>query len=100
MCVLYADSTMTIESHFGGDIYPDDVEIVLDDVRCYGNESRLIDCFHAGLGLENCNGNELAGVVCKGSYDNELCTLLKFTNSEEYIFSLDYQSHLSNLVFL
>ena len=39
---------------------------MLDDVRCYGNESKLTQCFHPGIGLENCEASELAGAVCIG----------------------------------
>ena len=39
-------------------------QIVLDDLRCTGNESRLIDCSHRGLGVHNCSHSEDAGVRC------------------------------------
>ena len=39
-------------------------QIVLDDLRCVGSESRLIDCPHNGLGRHNCGYNEDAGVRC------------------------------------
>ena len=38
--------------------------IWLDDVACSGSESRLIDCSHAGIGIENCNHGEDVGIVC------------------------------------
>ncbi|XP_054636417.1 uromodulin-like [Dunckerocampus dactyliophorus] len=41
--------------------------IWLDNVRCTGNESKLSECTHQGIGSHNCNHYEDAGVVCEGS---------------------------------
>lgn len=38
--------------------------IWLDDVECQGTEDTLAKCTHAKWGRNNCNLNELAGVVC------------------------------------
>ncbi|XP_071951750.1 scavenger receptor cysteine-rich type 1 protein M130-like [Antedon mediterranea] len=38
--------------------------IHLDDVGCNGDETSILDCSHAGLGIENCCHNEDAGVEC------------------------------------
>ena len=35
-----------------------------DDVACNGSETRLADCSHSGIGIENCSHNKNAGVVC------------------------------------
>ena len=40
--------------------------IFLDNVRCSGNESRLTECLHNGVGVHNCNHAQDAGVTCAG----------------------------------
>ena len=39
-------------------------DILLDDLECTGNEASLVSCQHAGVGTNNCNHREDAGVVC------------------------------------
>ena len=41
-------------------------EIVLDNVQCTGNESRLIDC--AAITTHNCGHHEDASVTCTRKY--------------------------------
>ncbi|KAM9202995.1 HHIP-like protein 1 isoform 2-T3 [Dugong dugon] len=38
--------------------------ILLDDVRCAGDEHSLLECAHAGVGVHNCGHEEDAGVQC------------------------------------
>lgn len=60
--ISHADAIATHKSLFEP-ISP--VKFWLDDVRCNGNESSLLNCLHAGSGFQNCNETEAAGVVCK-----------------------------------
>lgn len=39
--------------------------ILLDDVRCNGNEGTINSCTHSGLGIHNCHHDEDIGVICK-----------------------------------
>ena len=53
--------------------------IWLDDVRCSGNETRLVDCTANTLGSHNCVHSKDAGVICTTSelfhkvYNREIC---------------------------
>ena len=38
--------------------------IILDDVRCNGQETRIAECNHYGYLNHNCGHSEDAGVVC------------------------------------
>ena len=49
-----------LNGKFGQGIGP----IFLDDVRCSGNESRLLDCPHRGVEVTNCGHHQDAGVEC------------------------------------
>ena len=46
--------------------------IWLDEVQCFGTESRLTDCLSSTLGVHNCGHSEDAGVSCDlgGTDDN------------------------------
>ena len=41
--------------------------IWLDNMRCFGNETRLQDCKHNSFSVQNCNHGEDAGVFCEGN---------------------------------
>ena len=47
--------------------------IHLDDMNCNGNESRLADCAHSGVGNHNCLHSEDAGVLCIGRNNDFVC---------------------------
>ena len=38
--------------------------VLLDEVRCTGEESYLLECGHAPWGQTDCNHNEDVGVIC------------------------------------
>ena len=40
--------------------------ILLDNLGCVGTETRLVDCPHNGIGIENCVHAEDAGLRCAG----------------------------------
>ena len=44
----------------------------LDQVKCLGNETSLLECDHVDQQHENCNSNEAAGVVCDQRNGTEL----------------------------
>lgn len=39
-------------------------QIWLDDLQCNGDERVLDQCYHADLGVHNCDHSEDAGVTC------------------------------------
>ena len=51
--------------------------ILLDDVQCTGNEVSIFFCTHNGIGSNNCDHNDDAGVVClKGEYINSFLVFI------------------------
>ncbi|XP_034741085.1 macrophage receptor MARCO isoform X1 [Etheostoma cragini] len=43
---------------------PGSGRIWLDELKCVGTESDIFSCLHSGIGVNNCNHNEDAGVQC------------------------------------
>ena len=41
--------------------------IILDNVVCTGREDNLSECDHNGVGINNCDRSEEAGVKCEGT---------------------------------
>ena len=59
----YTGATAILEAFFG----QGNGSIWLDDVRCTGNETRLIACSHSAIGRHNCVHSEDASVRCQGT---------------------------------
>ena len=38
--------------------------VLIDDMRCVGNETRLINCRHNGIGIHNCPHSRDVGLRC------------------------------------
>ncbi|XP_022081551.1 deleted in malignant brain tumors 1 protein-like isoform X2 [Acanthaster planci] len=53
-----------IEATQGGSFGSGSGPIYLDDVACGGHENDLMNCVHNGIGVENCDHIEDAGVIC------------------------------------
>ena len=49
-----------ISAHFGAG----SGQIWLDDVRCSGSESSIVNCLHNSWGVQNCDHDEDASVIC------------------------------------
>ena len=54
----------------------------LDEVKCRGTESSLLDCGHLVQRKENCNSGEAAGVVCDTRSEAELRRLAERRTEE------------------
>ena len=50
--------------------------IWLDSVGCSGQEDKLIDCRHSGVGIHNCNHSNDAAVICEGNFPSKYVCML------------------------
>ena len=67
----YSSGEAVSMAHFGRGIGP----ILLDNVECNGDETRIADCSHNVWGESDCDHREDAGVICycKCGSINQLC---------------------------
>ena len=58
-------------------------KIWLDDVRCSGSESLIVNCPHIGWGLHNCGHSEDASVICSSMLSPQAiyCQFNKYIDS-------------------
>ena len=63
--------TSVHSAHFGRETRP----ILLTNVSCNGNESRLISCSYQSLANESCSHSKTAGIVCGMLHINEPISL-------------------------
>ena len=82
----------TRESYYG----PIDTEYRMDNVKCVGNEIRLLDCLHSDQ--DDCGPGEAAGVICD-TRDYSLIlnsTCFELDVSYQYGTSIDQDSSISS----
>ena len=82
----------TRESYYG----PIDTEYRMDNVKCDGNEIRLLDCLHSDQ--DDCGPGEAAGVICD-TRDYSLIlnsTCFELDVSYQYGSSIDQDSSISS----
>ena len=56
----YPSGIVKNDAHSG----PGNGSILMDDLRCTGNESSIMDCDYGVWGSHDCNHNEDVGVEC------------------------------------
>ena len=56
--------------------------IFLDDVGCRGTETSLLECYHPGIGVHNCQHDDDVGIEC-------LCTF-NGSNSALYLVRISF----------
>ena len=60
--ITFSGAVAVPRSYFGAG----NGQIILDNVKCVGTETSLLQCPHSPIGTHNCNPNEIAGVICGG----------------------------------
>ena len=63
-CLPFLDSIPLKNMNYGNTSAP---PFLLDNLLCLGQESTLLNCGHNGIGINNCELSEIAGVVCNGN---------------------------------
>ena len=53
---------------------PPNRSIILDNVVCTGREENLSECDRNGVGVNNCDRSEEAGVECEGTQNIYTCS--------------------------
>ena len=51
-------------------------DYAMDDLECVGNERKLTECVHAGLGVNDCGANKAVAVMCDGTRVTEVLAML------------------------
>ena len=67
-CQQLLGSVNAVATELRDDFGPGSGAILMDDVRCTGDESSLTSCVYVGSDNENCNHGEDVGLVCTGLY--------------------------------
>ena len=66
--------------------------ILFDNVFCTGAETNITDCFHSGLGANDCSHFEDAGVRCQGWFALRSADSIKTITSKFYFPSFSLPS--------
>ena len=73
-CTAPTGAIASSNAHFGEGAGP----VFLDNVLCFGTESRVVDCAHDGIGNANCDHREDAGVICQSKPSHVLMLIFTF----------------------
>ena len=60
-----------------GQYYEGRGPIFLDDVGCRGNEFSLLECYHPGIGVHNCQHDDDVGIECLCTFNDSTLYLVK-----------------------